>query len=50
MVLVLVTLVLRLPDLEMVVNVRDWPQADRRGPKLPIFSFSKVAPSPPQQQ
>lgn len=39
----LLEVVHRLPDLEMVVNVRDWPQADKRGPKLPIFSFSKVA-------
>ena len=31
-----------LPDTEFVVNVRDWPQASKHGPPLPVFSFSKV--------
>ena len=31
-----------LPDTEFVVNVRDWPQASKYGPPLPVFSFSKV--------
>ncbi|XP_042890891.1 O-glucosyltransferase rumi homolog [Penaeus japonicus] len=34
----------KLPDLEMVVNTRDWPQVDHRfGRKLPVFSFSKTS-------
>uniref|UniRef100_A0A667ZSC5 Protein O-glucosyltransferase 1 n=1 Tax=Myripristis murdjan TaxID=586833 RepID=A0A667ZSC5_9TELE len=34
----------RLPDLEMVVNVRDYPQVpDWVQPILPVFSFSKTA-------
>lgn len=33
----------QLPDLEMVVNTRDWPQVNYRfGQKIPVFSFSKV--------
>lgn len=33
----------RLPDLEMVVNVRDYPQVPTWvQPTLPVFSFSKV--------
>lgn len=33
----------RLPDLEMVVNVRDYPQVPKWvEPALPVFSFSKV--------
>lgn len=33
----------RLPDLEMVVNVRDYPQVPKWvEPTLPVFSFSKV--------
>lgn len=33
----------RLPDLEMVVNVRDYPQVPKWAePTLPVFSFSKV--------
>ena len=32
-----------LPDLEMVVNVRDYPQVPKWvQPTLPVFSFSKV--------
>lgn len=34
----------KLPDMEMVVNTRDWPQVhERYGEKKPIFSFSKTA-------
>lgn len=33
-----------LPDMELVINTRDWPQSSRHfGQPLPIFSFSKVA-------
>ncbi|XP_055902318.1 O-glucosyltransferase rumi homolog [Eupeodes corollae] len=33
-----------LPNMEMVVNCRDWPQIMRdRGPKGPVLSFSKTA-------
>lgn len=33
----------RLPDMEMVVNVRDYPQVPSWvEPMLPVFSFSKV--------
>lgn len=33
----------RLPDLEVVVNVRDYPQVPSWvQPTLPVFSFSKV--------
>lgn len=31
----------KLPDMEMIVNCRDWPQTHKRGPALPVFSFSK---------
>ena len=31
-----------LPDLEMVINVRDYPQSYMYAPPMPIFSFSKV--------
>nr|CAG4647963.1 EOG090X07KN [Moina brachiata] len=32
-----------LPDMEFIVNTRDWPQASRHfGQPLPIFSFSKT--------
>lgn len=33
----------KLPDLEMVINTRDWPQIHRSyGMKMPVFSFSKT--------
>ncbi|XP_069141741.1 protein O-glucosyltransferase 1-like [Argopecten irradians] len=32
----------KLPNMEMLINVRDWPQSSKRGPPVPIFSFSKV--------
>ena len=35
-------LINKLPDMEMVINVRDYPQAPKWGPPFPIFSFSKV--------
>ncbi|KAL3852463.1 hypothetical protein ACJMK2_016097 [Sinanodonta woodiana] len=31
-----------LPDMELVINTRDWPQSDKFGSPLPVFSFSKV--------
>lgn len=32
-----------LPDMELIINNRDWPQVSRHfGEVLPIFSFSKV--------
>lgn len=35
-------LVDELPDMEFVLNTRDWPQAHRRLEPLPVFSFSKT--------
>ncbi|XP_032230525.1 protein O-glucosyltransferase 1 isoform X1 [Nematostella vectensis] len=32
----------KLPDMEIIINTRDWPQAAVWGPALPIFSFSKT--------
>lgn len=33
----------RLPDMEMVINVRDYPQVPKwMEPTIPVFSFSKV--------
>lgn len=31
-----------LPDMEMLINVHDYPQSSKLGPPMPIFSFSKV--------
>ncbi|KAH6935399.1 hypothetical protein HPB50_005559 [Hyalomma asiaticum] len=31
-----------LPDVEFVLNTRDWPQAHKRVESLPVFSFSKT--------
>ena len=31
-----------LPDMEMLINVHDYPQSSKHGPPQPIFSFSKV--------
>jgi len=31
-----------LPDMELLINVHDYPQANRMGPLQPVFSFSKV--------
>lgn len=34
----------RLPDMEMVINVRDYPQVPKwMEPTIPVFSFSKVS-------
>lgn len=33
----------QLPDLEFVLNTKDWPQAHKRYNPLPVFSFSKTA-------
>jgi len=30
-----------LPDMELLINTRDWPQSPKHGSPLPIFSFSK---------
>ncbi|MPC32121.1 O-glucosyltransferase rumi [Portunus trituberculatus] len=33
----------KLPDMEMVINTRDWPQVPQSyGMKMPVFSFSKT--------
>ena len=41
----LLEIIADLPDLDMIVNVRDNPQSYRHGPPMPIFSFSKVPKS-----
>ncbi|XP_022257572.1 O-glucosyltransferase rumi homolog [Limulus polyphemus] len=35
-------LVKKLPDMEFVLNTRDWPQANKHWSPLPILSFSKT--------
>lgn len=32
----------KLPDMEFVLNPRDWPQSSKYQDPLPVFSFSKV--------
>ncbi|VDI58881.1 protein glucosyltransferase [Mytilus galloprovincialis] len=32
----------KLPDMEMYINVRDWPQSVKFQSPIPVFSFSKV--------
>ncbi|CAL1278038.1 unnamed protein product [Larinioides sclopetarius] len=32
----------KLPDMEFILNTRDWPQANKYNKPLPIFSFSKT--------
>ncbi|KAK2182100.1 hypothetical protein NP493_366g01032 [Ridgeia piscesae] len=32
----------KLPDMEMYINVRDWPQSSSYSRPIPVFSFSKV--------
>ncbi|KAK6175502.1 hypothetical protein SNE40_013955 [Patella caerulea] len=32
----------KLPDMEMIINVRDWPQSSKFNPPIPVFSFSTV--------
>lgn len=31
-----------LPDMELGINVHDWPKSMSHGPPIPVFSFSKV--------
>ena len=31
----------RLPDMEFILNSRDYPRVHKRAPPLPVFSFSK---------
>ncbi|XP_076344324.1 O-glucosyltransferase rumi homolog isoform X2 [Tachypleus tridentatus] len=35
-------LINKLPDMEFILNTRDWPQANKHWPPLPILSFSKT--------
>lgn len=37
----LLEIIKKLPDMEMIINVRDWPQSGKYHPPLPVFSFSK---------
>lgn len=40
----LLAVIRRLPDMEMVINVRDYPQVPKwMEPTIPVFSFSKVS-------
>ncbi|KAL8586490.1 Protein O-glucosyltransferase 1 [Nucella lapillus] len=39
----LLEIVHKLPNMELLLNVQDYPQSVKRSPPLPIFSFSKVA-------
>lgn len=40
----LTALAAKMPDLELALNTRDWPQINQawNHPKAPVFSFSKV--------
>ncbi len=38
----LLQLVDKLPDMDLLINVHDYPQSGRNGPPFPVFSFSKV--------
>jgi protein glucosyltransferase len=39
----IIELLPKLPDMELVINMRDWPQVSKHfGPPKPVFSFSKV--------
>ena len=38
----LLEIIADLPDLDLVINVRDNPQSYKYAPPMPIFSFSKV--------
>ncbi|GFR97819.1 protein O-glucosyltransferase 1 [Elysia marginata] len=38
----LLELIKDLPDMELVINVKDWPQVPRHRDPLPVLSFSKV--------
>ncbi|XP_053204522.1 O-glucosyltransferase rumi homolog [Panonychus citri] len=37
----LLQIINKLPDIEMIINVRDWPVTSKRDTRLPIFSFSR---------
>ena len=39
----LLELVHDLPDMELLINVLDYPLSMKRGDPLPVFSFSKVS-------
>ena len=32
----------KLPDMEFILNTRDWPESPKYRQPLPVFSFSKV--------
>jgi protein glucosyltransferase len=39
----IIPLLPKLPDMELVINMRDWPQISKHfGPPKPVLSFSKV--------
>lgn len=40
----LLQLAKNMPDMELIINTRDWPQLNKKWghPMAPIFSFSKV--------
>lgn len=38
----LLKLLPELPDLEFIVNTRDWPQIQKNHGRSPVFSFSKT--------
>jgi hypothetical protein len=39
----IIPLLSELPDMEFIINMRDWPQISKHfGPPKPVFSFSKV--------
>ncbi|XP_033610880.1 O-glucosyltransferase rumi homolog isoform X2 [Cryptotermes secundus] len=40
----IIPLLSKLPDMEFVINMRDWPQISKHfGPPKPVFSFSKTS-------
>lgn len=40
----IIALLPKLPDMELVINMRDWPQISKHfGPPKPVFSFSKTS-------
>ncbi|KAJ8301382.1 hypothetical protein KUTeg_020369 [Tegillarca granosa] len=38
----LLEIIKKLPDMELILNTRDWPQSPKYSNPLPVFSFSKV--------
>lgn len=38
----LLEIIKKLPDMELILNTRDWPQSPKYSDPLPVFSFSKV--------